>query len=214
MHTRIAIMNFYFPWEESMLLGIQEHLRNDFLTPIMKFITMLGDKGIFWIIVTLALLIIPAIMLKRSNGNSGRQKALRALFIAGIMCAIAFILSALVNNLCLKHIVDRTRPYELINGLTLLVDRADDASFPSGHAAASFSVATVLLFRLPKKFGVPAFVLAAIIAFSRLYVGIHFPTDVLVGTIDGIVIGCISIIIGNKFAKFIKKKRFPAFIWY
>ena len=206
-------MNFYFPWEETVLLGIQENIRNDFLTPIFKFITHLGDKGILWALIALALLLIPTVKLKFGSPNVRQQKTLRVLFTIGIMCVIAFLLTALLNNGLIKHAVDRTRPYELINGLELLVSPADDASFPSGHSAIAFCVATVLLFQLPKKFGIPAIVLAALIAFSRLYVGIHFPTDVIFGAIDGFVIGCISIVLGNAFTRFLKRKRFPGFIW-
>ena len=206
-------MNFYFPWEEAMLLGIQEHVRNDFLTPIFKFITHLADKGIIWLCISLVLLIVPAMMLKFGTPNVRQQKNLRVLFTIGIMCVIGFILTFAVNHVLLKHAVDRTRPYELISGLELLVSPADDASFPSGHSAISFTIATILMFQLPKKFGIPAMVLAALIAFSRLYVGIHFPTDVIFGAISGFVFGCIAIVLGNAFTRFLKARRFPGFIW-
>ena len=97
--------------------------------------------------------------------------------------------SFILNNLFLKNLVARTRPYEVIDGLTLLVDKASDLSFPSGHSAASFVAAVIILRLLPRRYGVSAMVLAAFIAFSRLYVGIHYPTDVLAGTVSGILIG-------------------------
>ena len=93
------------------------------------------------------------------------------------------------NNLLLKNLVARTRPYEVIDGLQLLVSRAVDLSFPSGHAASSFAAAVVMAKLLPKRYGIAALILAGLIAFSRLYVGIHYPTDVLFGAVSGCLIG-------------------------
>ena len=84
------------------------------------------------------------------------------------------------------------RPYEVIPSLDLIVKEAVDFSFPSGHSGASFAAATAIFCTMPKKYGVAALILAALIAFSRLYVGIHYPTDVLVGILDGILFGLLS----------------------
>ncbi len=83
----------------------------------------------------------------------------------------------------------RTRPYEVIDGLQLLVGKAVDLSFPSGHSASSFAAAAVIAKMLPKRYGIAALILAGMIALSRLYVGIHYPTDVLFGTVSGGLIG-------------------------
>ena len=88
----------------------------------------------------------------------------------------------------LKNLVGRIRPYEVITGLQLLVAKPIDASFPSGHTSSAFSVAWVLLRKMHCRYGVPMVVFAAVIGFSRLYVGVHYPTDVLIGMISGI--GC------------------------
>ncbi len=162
-------------WEHELLLWIQNTVRTDALTPVMKAITHLGDAGIFWILLTLVLLIIPK---TRKAG----------------LCSLCALLGSLVlNNFLLKNIVARTRPYEVIEGLELLVARAKDYSFPSGHSAASFASATAVFRNVPKKYGAWALVLAALIAFSRLYIGIHYPTDVLAGTLDGILLGYFSV---------------------
>ena len=158
-----------------ILLWIQDYLRTPWLDAIMTRITVLGDHGILWILVTLALLIYP--------------KTRRV----GLICFISLALSVIFCNGLLKNLVDRPRPYTQIPDLKLLVKEADDASFPSGHSSSSFCVAIVCLKRLPKKFGIPAIIMAALIALSRLYVGIHYPTDVIVGTILGIVLGLIAI---------------------
>lgn len=164
----------------SILIWIQDNIRQDWLTPIMKVITSLGNAGIVWIAITVLLLCF--------------RKTRRA----GIGCAIALICSLIINNLILKNLVARTRPYEVVGGLKLLVAKASDYSFPSGHSGSSFAASFVMIRLLPKKFGIPAIVLAFLIAFSRLYVGIHYPTDVLAGMATGIICGILAIKITKK----------------
>lgn len=156
--------------EANLLLWVQEHLRTDWLNPIIIAITSLGNAGIFWILLTLALLI--------------PKKTRRV----GILCAMALLGSVIINNLILKNVIARIRPYEVIEGLKIIVKAPMDTSFPSGHSAASFAAGVVLLRNLPKKAGIPLFVLAWLIALSRLYVGVHYPTDVAAGIISGTVI--------------------------
>ena len=157
-----------------ILLFIQEHIRCGFLDAVFPYLTHLGDAGIFWIILTVVLLVF-----KKTRK-------------AGICSACALIGSLLLNNLFLKPLVDRTRPYELVEGLRLIGKAATDASFPSGHTAASFASATAIFPNVPKKYGIPLVILAFLIAFSRLYIGIHYPTDVLAGFLDGILLGVLA----------------------
>lgn len=154
--------------EGNILLWIQENLRCAFLTPVMRVITTLGNAGIFWIVLTLILLIFR------------RTRRL------GVYCAASMLLTLLVVNVAIKPLAARTRPYELIQGLEILVSRPHDYSFPSGHSANSLTCAWTLFRLAPKRYGVPALVLAILIALSRLYVGVHFPTDVLAGAAIGI----------------------------
>ena len=153
-----------------ILLWIQDNLRNDFLTPIFRFITYLGDVGAIWIVATIALLFF-----------AKYRKV-------GLLSALALIDSLLINNLLLKNLVARMRPYEAIEGLNRLIEAQSDYSFPSGHAAASFAAGAIFFIYLPKKFGVPALILAFLISFSRLYVGVHYVTDVLAGALISTVI--------------------------
>ncbi|MBR0106349.1 MAG: phosphatase PAP2 family protein [Lachnospiraceae bacterium] len=155
-------------WEAAFLLWIQNTVRQEWLDPLVARFTQLGTAGILWIAVTLILLIIPK-----------TRKV-------GWACVISLIISALACNVILKNAVARPRPYTVIGGLRLLVPPAIDWSFPSGHASTAFCVAGVCLARLPKKAGIPLIVLAALIALSRLYVGVHYPTDVIFGVIVGI----------------------------
>lgn len=176
-------MEAFLQWDGGILLWIQDNLRFDWLTPVMKAITFLGDSGWFWIALALVLCCF----------RSTRR--------AGIAAGIALLLSLLVNNICLKPLIDRTRPYELIEGLAILVSPPGDASFPSGHSGASFAAATAMFPYLKRRWvAVCLIILAALIALSRLYVGVHFPTDVVAGALIGVVLG----LIGSRLAR-----RFP-----
>ena len=152
-----------------ILLQIQQHLRTDMLTRFMKIVTFLGNGGWFWILCAVVLLAIP----------KTRKTGYAAVF--------SLIFGAIVTNLLLKNIVARPRPFAEIEALIPLIAKPTDFSFPSGHTTASFAVALVMLRMLPKKIGIPAVVLAALVAFSRLYLGVHYPTDVLVGFVVALV---------------------------
>ena len=173
-------------FEGSILLWIQNNLRSDFLDPIMKAITMLGDKGLIWILITLALLI------------ARRTRKL------GVMCAASMVFGLIITNLIIKNWAARIRPYEMVQGLNCIVPLAKDWSFPSGHTTNSLACAWVLFRKAPKKFGVPALILAILIAFSRLYVGIHYPTDVLGGALIGLASACLAMVLVPRL-----EKRFP-----
>ncbi len=166
--------------EAEILLYIQDHLRFEALNPVMTSITKLGDAGIFWILLTLILLLF-----KRTRK-------------IGIAAVCSLILQALIIFV-LKNAVMRVRPYDAIEGLIPLVKKLSDFSFPSGHSGASFAVAVVCLKKLPKKYGIPLLVLACLIALSRMYVGVHYPTDVLVGTLIGIITALVSVYFTDKY---------------
>lgn len=161
----------------NILLWIQENIRNEFLTPIMTFITHLGDSGWFWIVLALVLVI-----LKKTRP-------------VGFLMAASLFGSLIVNNVILKNLVARTRPYEAVEGLHRIIEAQVDLSFPSGHTGSSFAAAVVIFIMCPKKAGVPALILAFLIMLSRLYVGVHYPTDVLAGMITGTLIAvCVCLV--------------------
>lgn len=157
-------------FEIKILDFIRERLACPFLDAVMPVITSLANGGIIWIITAVLLLIF-----KKSRKT-------------GFSVALALITGLIIGNLILKNLVGRIRPYEFNEGVEILVARLSDFSFPSGHTLASFEAATVLLIR-DKRLGVPALVLAVAIAFSRLYLYVHYPTDVLAGIILGVLIG-------------------------
>ena len=154
---------------------IQAHLQCTFLDVTMPIVTLFGDGGVFWIAVAVVLLLFAKY---RKTGFS---------------MGMALVLGLLVCNILLKPQVARIRPYnfqlqEYGREITLLVKGLNDYSFPSGHTIASFEACTVLMLH-DKRLGIPATVLAILIAFSRLYLYVHYPTDVLVSLVLGILFG-------------------------
>ncbi len=172
----------------SILDWIQAHLRCGILDHLVPAITMLGEAGWIWILLAVVLL---------------ARKKTRKL---GTAVVISLALDLILCNLLLKPIVARSRPFTFRPELTLLVKAPRDFSFPSGHTAASFAAASALLFSESRGW-IPAMVLAALIALSRLYLYVHYPTDVLAGVIVGIVCGFLGAILAQKAIEFCKKTR-------
>jgi len=164
---------------------IQANLQSGFMDTFMPFITKFGDHGTFWMIVAALLFLFPK-----------TRKT-------GLGMAFAMILGLLVCNVTLKPLVGRIRPYDLQAEMgvmiQLLCEAQHDFSFPSGHTIASFEAATVLL-KNSKKMGIPAMILAVLISFSRLYLYVHYPTDVLCSVVLGILFAFIGDAIAAKVA--------------
>lgn len=162
---------------------IQEHLQCAFLDKTMPIVTLFGDGGVFWIGVAVLLLFFAKY---RKTGFS---------------MGMALVLGLVVCNITLKPLVARIRPYdfqlqEFGREISLLISAQHDFSFPSGHTIASFEACTVLLLH-DKRMGIPATVLAILIAFSRLYLYVHYPTDVLVSLVLGIAFGLLGSFLVN-----------------
>lgn len=165
----------------NILLWIQEHLRTDVLTPFWKVITFLGNGGWFWIVLCVILICF------------GKTRK------AGITAALSLALGFLITNLLLKNIVARPRPFDSYAQILPLITKPTDYSFPSGHTCASFACALVYLRMLPKKSGVPAVILAGMIAFSRLYLGVHYPGDVLTGFLVAVFTSMLACFLVKKY---------------
>ena len=169
---------------ELKILDWFQTLHTPVLDKFMTSVTKLGNAGIFWIILTVLFLLIPKM-----------RKT-------GVVMAAALIIDLLLCNVLLKNFVARTRPYDVNTGIQLLVAKLRDYSFPSGHTAASFSSVAALYFTGEKKLWKPALMLACLIAVSRLYLYVHYPTDVL----GGVVIGIIAGYLGYRLVKVLEDK--------
>lgn len=154
--------------DAQILLWIQNNLRVPALNPVMVGITLLGSGGAVWIAILLILLL---------------RKNTRRYGITGVVSLAA----ATAIYFVLNRIVRRTRPFLAVKGLAMLGSKPLNYSFPSGHTTSAFAVAVIVFLCLPRKFGIPALILAALIAFSRLYIGVHYPTDVLAGFLIGTI---------------------------
>jgi undecaprenyl-diphosphatase len=191
-------MDSFTQFDGNLLIGIQQALNADWLTPIMKLITMLGEDGIFWIIVCLGLLLFR------------RTRRL------GVICAMSLLCTFIVCNLCLKPAVDRIRPWITFQLVNPMLPPPGDASFPSGHSANSMGPAWAMFLatmpvrtaegrsydevrclgwkgdgvspRMMHRFGTAAVVLAVLIGISRLYLGMHYPSDVACGLLLGMIV--------------------------
>ena len=158
---------------EFQILNLIANMRTDLLDTILPMISSFGDKGIGWIVISVILTCIP------------RYRK------AGITMGLALIFCLLIGNMTLKPLIARPRPYTYFPEMTLLIAPLADFSFPSGHTFASFASATAL-FLYHKKAGIAAYILAAIIAFTRLYLYVHFPSDVIAGMLLGIFSGWLA----------------------
>lgn len=156
-------MNTIKKIDENLLLFIQENCRSEGWNPFWKIMTHLGDGALFWVLTALALMV---------------SKKTRKIGVAAIL---SIIMGSLVTNVLLKLVVSRTRPYDHNDNIIPIIKKPRDYSFPSGHTTVSFACALVYLRQLPKKYGVSAAALAGLIGFSRLYLGVHYPTDILGG---------------------------------
>ncbi|MDD6490394.1 MAG: phosphatase PAP2 family protein [Clostridia bacterium] len=160
-------------WEFYILDFIHKYLSNPVMDVIMKFVSFLGTFGIIWIAITIILLC---------------TKKYRLL---GRSLTINLVVNLVACNLVIKPIVARLRPFEFNQSINLLVSAPTDSSFPSGHTLFAFAAATII-FIYNKKVGLLMYLFACIMAFSRLYLYVHFPTDVAFGAVLGIILAITS----------------------
>ncbi|NMM64216.1 phosphatase PAP2 family protein [Clostridium sp. P21] len=166
--------------DTNLLIFIQENMHTALMDKIMPVITFMGSKGLVWVCIGALLLI-----------NKKHRKV-------GIMLALSLILVTILGEGIIKHVVQRTRPCVDIPTMKMIIKGPTTYSFPSGHTAASFAAAGVLMSNF-KKYGLYALILAILIAFSRLYLFVHYPSDVFVGMILGLICAKISSMIVKKF---------------
>ena len=169
----------------SILLWIQENMRCGFLSAILIPYTNSGNYAIPWLCLILVLLFF--------------KKTRRA----ALFTLAALVLGIVLNDVIIKHIICRPRPFETIPELIPIVKKPTSFSCPSGHSATAFAAALTVFLCTKKWIGIPALVFAVVMAFSRMYVGVHYPTDV----IFGIAVGCVSAVLVSVFGNRIFKKK-------
>lgn len=162
-------MNYITAVDFSILDFIQNNIRCGFLDAVMPYITRLGDGGVLWIVLGAALLFFP--------------KTRRC----GAAILIGLLLSLLICNVLIKPLVARPRPCVLRPVSDMLIAVPGDYSFPSGHTAAAFITAFTIWLSF-KRTGAAMSAVAALIAFSRMYLYVHYPTDILGGIILAVII--------------------------
>lgn len=175
-------MEWLLEMDGLLLRWLMEAFSHPVLDKIMIFVSSLGNKGMIWITIGILFLLL---------GVKNKKWRTRGLLVLFSLAA-----NFLVCNAVLKPLVDRTRPYYVLE-YTPLIPPVGDPSFPSGHTAASFAAATAI-YAINKKWGIAAYLFAAIMGFSRLYLGVHFPTDVIFGAIVGMAAAKIVVHIFRK----------------
>lgn len=189
-------MDAIYSFDYSILNYINEHFHNAFFDGFFSIITHLVDAGWFWIALAALLLCF-----KKTRKT-------------GCVMVAALLMGVIFGNGILKPLIHRVRPYDnaawspAVTRATLLISPPSDYSFPSGHTLASFEGAFGI-FLCNKKWGAPALVLAVLIAFSRLYFYIHYPTDVIGGMILGIGFAVAAFFIVGAIWNKVTKKQLP-----
>lgn len=162
------------PFDQAVMGFVQSHCHNPVTDRVFPAITNLGEAGLFWIALALLLLLL------------GKRSGWRA---TGGAMLCAMLLGLLLGEVALKNLVCRPRPFqEFPQYVQLLIPPPSGYSFPSGHSCSSFAAATAIFCR-DRRWGAGALALAALIAFSRVFLFVHYPTDVLAGSLLGVFCG-------------------------
>ena len=186
---------------EIKFLHALEVLHNPILDRIMLFITRLGDNSFIWFLISGILILLPTKKMQEKNYDDKYEDKIKKRKKLGWAILAAEFMSMLVVNFFLKIIVGRPRPFYVDNTLFENTNKIASmlpthTSFPSGHTSGAFAAAFLIIFYY-KKSGIAAIGLASLIAFSRMYFFVHYPTDIL----GGIVVGFICAKVANVFAE-------------
>ena len=166
-------------WEIEFLHALQS-MHSDVLDKIMLFVTNLGEIGAIWLITGFLLILIPGI----GKETKDHVKMRRSM---GICIILSIVLNFLLSNLVIKNMIQRPRPY-VVDKTIIPKIIPSEYSYPSGHTSSSFAAA-MAIYGHNKPAGRVALAFAALMAFTRMYFGVHYPTDILGGIVMGISCG-------------------------
>ncbi|MDO4862981.1 MAG: phosphatase PAP2 family protein [Ruminococcus sp.] len=172
----------------TILDWIQRNCRSAVMDVLMPKVTLFGQMGLFWIVLAVIFL------------------AVRRYRKCGITLSFGLICSLLIGNLLLKNLIARSRPCWINTDIDMLIAIPKDYSFPSGHTLCCF-IAAVVILSYDKRLGIPALIIAAAVGFSRMYLYVHFPSDVLGGMVIGIAIGIFSVLLTRKLMTVYEQNR-------
>lgn len=167
---------------DNSIVDFMQGLHCPIFTDIFRFFTSIGEIGLVWIVLGAVLIIF-----KRTRK-------------VGIFVLIAIAITALLNNLLLKNLIDRPRPFVSNDLVDTIIKRPTASSLPSGHASAAFA-AFFTIFLFDKKKSIPVFFVAFLVTLSRVYFCVHYASDVVVGAVEGIIIAFLVYVIGNAICK-------------
>ena len=194
-------MDFIFEFDTSIILLIKEYVNTPWLDSIMKFISFLGNAGIFWIVLGCLLTFYKA--KKQTKVKNLLVKGFGENYnMSGAALLLAIAIGALIANILLKPTFARIRPYDAL-GLDIIIPPLHDYSFPSGHTVAAFASASAI-YGYNKKSGIILYAFGGLMGLSRLYLLVHYPTDVFAGAVIGFLSGKIALYIIKKLEPKIK----------
>ena len=187
-------------------LHVLDGLHNPTLDSIMLFITRLGEHSIIWLIICWFLILVPPMKMLITKGDAyDYDDEIRKRRKVGWGILVASTISTYLIDYILKGLIGRARPFLVdstlfVNTQKISVMLPSKTSFPSGYTVVAFASA-MLIFLNFKKTGILALILASLIAFSRMYFFLHYPTDILGGIVIGVIIAIVANIFGEEMAR-------------
>lgn len=170
-------------WEAEVLFWIRDNLTCGFMDWLMSTVSLLCTADIIWFV-------LAAVLIYRKDTRK-----------VGVTLLLALIISIIICNGILKPTVERIRPYDEF-GVSLIVPASSEFSFPSGHTTG-VTVVTAVLLKHFRKWGYLMSIFAVMVMFSRMYLFMHYPTDIL----GGIAVGIVSVILAHVIMSYLDRRK-------
>lgn len=187
MSSIIAMIKILRNLDLTIFQFINQKIHTPFFDFFFTQLTHLGDFYLLWLLTSLFLLIF------------GKKKEKNV----GFLCLSTIVINALVTNFLLQPFFNRSRPYDVLKNVTLLVSKTSFLSFPSGHASGVFAFSTIIYAKYRRFWWL--YLIAFLIAFSRVYIGVHYPADVFAGALVGISIA-LFVLLSFRFLRMVRNR--------